>query len=125
MDEAGSSGLNFGIQDTAAALRWVKDNIAAFGGDPDSITVFGQSGKHSFDLVSCFQKKKNDVAWVIPYHGRPHHQTQPVQSTLLGSFPTQSTKVSLVRQSWRVGQAHLFRWRSLDRYTALGTSIER
>ena len=34
---------NFGVQDAVAALRWVKENVAAFGGDPGNITVFGES----------------------------------------------------------------------------------
>ncbi len=36
--------VNLGMEDIVAALKWVRENISRFGGDPDNVTIFGQSG---------------------------------------------------------------------------------
>ncbi len=52
-EEAGHTG-NYGLYDQMTAIRWVKDNISAFGGNPDNITIMGQSaGAASVQLQCC------------------------------------------------------------------------
>ena len=44
LDEKYANSVNAGVTDLVEALKWVRDNIAGFGGDPDNVTIFGQSG---------------------------------------------------------------------------------
>lgn len=63
---------NFGLWDQLLAMKWVKNNIAAFGGDPNSITIFGESaGSISVSLHSFNPDNKDLFHRVIFESGTP------------------------------------------------------
>lgn len=61
---------NYGVMDQAAALKWIHNNIEQFGGDPNNITVFGQSaGAGSVQTLCASPVSRDLVAKAISMSG--------------------------------------------------------
>lgn len=70
VDPAFKYSGNVGVMDLVKALQWVHDNIAAFGGDPDNVTIMGQSGGGSkVCTVLAMPSSEGLVSKVVPLSG--------------------------------------------------------
>ncbi len=81
-----TNSVNLGMQDIVMALKWVKDNIAYFGGDPNNVTIGGQSGGGG---------KVSTLLAMPSAHGLFHKVIIQSGSTLRQAEPDQSQKLGL------------------------------
>jgi len=78
---------NVGLLDIIAALRWVHDNIENFGGDPDNVTIIGQSGGGSkVSAIATMPLAKGLIHKAVALSGNSVKAGDPEYSAALGAF---------------------------------------
>ena len=111
----GHASANFGLLDQIAALRWVKRNIRAFGGNPHKVTIFGESaGAMSVSLLAASPEAKGLFRGVIADSGAAFWAPSSGPVFHGGTIATlSSARKATEKLAMRVGATSLTQMRSL------------